>query len=315
MSEHDIRALLAKIERALGASWIDIADWLRDQNSLDAIEAKLLRGDYLGVVSEVESAARMFATETHGAFVRAGQKQAAWLDEQPQLKDKLVRFDLKNDRAIRAAQRNELELVQGLTAETREVIRNVVVDGTITAINPREMARNIRDAIGLTPQQEKAVRSYRRALKEQDWSNALGRELSSGQGDRTIRRVARDGVGLSDRQIDDLVERYRQNALTSRAETIARTESARNVHAGLGEAFQQAVDRGDLEAGQLVVEWIHANRGPKSRPHHVDLDRTTVKWGEKFTLPSGVRMRWPHDEGAPASEVANCRCTFSTTLA
>jgi hypothetical protein len=313
VSEHDLKALLALVERHLGSSWLDVADWLRQQNGLDAIEARLRVGDYYGVVQGIEDAARRFAAETHSQFVLAGQRGSAWLDEQ--LPSRLVRFDIQNERAVSAARRNQLELVHGLTQEAREKVGAIVVDGQRAGTNPREMARSIRDSIGLTSSQEAAVRSYRTALEQADFSNALSRQLSHGQSDRTIRRVQRDGSQLTNAQIDQAVERYRQNALTARAETIARTESGRNVHAGLAEAFQQAVDRGDIEAGQLVKEWIHAGRGVHSRESHREMDGKQVKWGEAFSLPSGARMQWPHDPAGGAGETANCRCTYSTTIA
>lgn len=256
----------------------------------------------------------MFATETHGAYVKSGQAAAKWLDSQPALKDKLVRFDVTNDRAVYQAKRNELELVQGLSQETRENVRAIVVDGTRTSANPREMARDIKESIGLTPHQEKAVRSYRQALRDQDWSNALSRELSSGQGDRTVRRLQRDGGALTESQIEELTERYRQNALKWRAETIARTESAKNVHAGLDESFRQAIERGDVEVDQLQKEWIHAARGRNSRPDHAAMHGTQVGFLEDFVFSDGTRMKYPHAPGAPVEHVANCRCTYSTVL-
>jgi uncharacterized protein with gpF-like domain len=310
MSEHDLRRLLALVESQLGTSWVDISEYLRSINGLDAIEQRLRAGDFYGVVQGIEDAAKKFATETHASFVTAGRAGSEWLDSA--LPDKLVRFEAMNPRAVYAAQRNELELVHGLTLETRQTIQQVIVQGQRAGTNPREMARDIRDSITLTPQQAGAVRSYRQALESGDFGNALSRELSSGHSDRTIRRVARDGGGLSAEQIDTMTERYRQNALTSRAETIARTESAKNVHAGLDESMRQAVDRGDVRADQLVKEWIHAGRG-HSRPAHAALDGKQVKFGETFDV-DGVQMQYPHDPTAPVEQVANCRCTFSTTL-
>lgn len=311
MSERDVRRLLALVERHIGASWADVSDWLRDQNSLDAIEARLLAYDFAGVVAEVEAAARRFAAETHSQYLRSGQAASTWLDGK--LPDRLVRFDVVNERAVRAARRNELELVYGMSDEQRTVARQVIVDGQRQGLNPRSIARDLRDSIGLNAQQEKAVRSYRHALENGEWSNALGRELSSGQTDRTLRRVQRDGGALTEKQVDAAVERYRANQIAYRAETIARTESARNVHAGLAEAMQQAIDRGDVQAELLVKEWIHGASG-NARPHHVAMDGVQVAFGEDFALPSGVRMKWPHDASAPASETANCRCTYATRL-
>lgn len=314
MSERDIRALLALVEKTLGRSWLDISDWLRDQNSIDAIESRLLAGDYAGIVREVESAARTFAAATHDGYIKGGRASSQWLDKQPALKDKLVRFDVTNDRAVYQARQNEIELVRGLTRETRETVQSIIIDGTRESLNPRVIARDIKASIGLTPSQDKAVRNYRRALENGDWSNALSRELSSGQGDRTIRRIQRDGGSLTEKQIESLTERYRQNALKWRAETIARTETLANVHAGLDAGYQQAIERGDIEAGQLVKEWIHASRG-KSRPDHVAMNGKTVRFDELFEMPDGSRMKHPGDPAGGAKNRANCRCTVSVTIA
>lgn len=286
---------------------------MRGQNDLDAVEARLLAGDYRGLVAEVESAARRFAAETHGQFVRSGQAGAKWLDDQPALADKLIRFDITNERAVRAAQRNELELVYGITDETRVNVRNVLVDGQRAGLNPRTIARDLRDSLGLTPQQERAVRSYRRALESGNWGNALGRELSSGQTDRTVRRMQRDDGKMTEQQIEAAVERYRKNQIAYRAEVIARTESAKNVHLGLHEAFSQAIERGDVEADQLVREWIAGPRTRYARDQHQDMDGQQVKWMEPFTAPDGTRLMYPGS--GPPEHAINCRCTVATTLA
>lgn len=315
MSERDVRTLLARIERALGKEWVEIAEWLRDQNSIDAIEARLLAGDYQGVIDQVEAAARRFATETQDAFFRAGQTEAKWLDNHKLTADKLIRFDITNDRAVRAAQRNELELVQGLGDETRRVVSQVIVDGQRAGLNPRSIARDIRDSITLTPMQAQHVANYRRQLESGDWSGALRRELSDGRSDRTIRRLARDGGELTEAQIDKMVDRYRRNYIAFRAETIARTESARNVHAGLQEAFTQAIERGDIETEQIVREWHAGPNTPNAREQHQAMDGQQVKWGDPFVAPDGTQLMHPGDPRAGAKHTANCRCTMSTTLA
>lgn len=305
--------LLALVEQKLGAGWTDIAEWLRsvDSNSLDAIEARLIAGDFQGIVAEVETAAKMFASTAHDGYLTAGKRGAEWLDTK--LPGTLVHFDVANTRAIQAARRNEIELVRGLTTEARQTAYQALVEGTRAGLNPRTIARDIRDTLTLTPTQSQHVLNYRRQLETGDWSGALSRELSSGQSDRTIRRLARDGGTMTETQIDQAVERYRKNYVAYRAETIARTETLRNVHAGIEESYQQAVERGDVEADQLVREWVHAGRGD-SRPEHVAMDGVTAKFGEPFTLPSGIRMRYPGDPQAPVSETANCRCTVATIL-
>ena len=302
--------LIALVEKHLGAQWIDIAEWLRNtpQNSLDEIERRLVAGDIQGVVAEVQSAALKFAAETQHAYVTAGKTGAEWLDGK--VPDKLIRFDATGSRALDFARANQLEKIREISQDTRQAVQSIIVDGHTRAENPREIARSIRDSIGLTSNQEQHVRNYRRALETGDYGNAMGRELHDARSDRSLRR----GETLPPEQIDRMVERYRTNYVAYRAETIARTEASKNVHAGLEESYTQAIERGDVEADALTKEWIHAGRGSHSRPTHARMDGKSVPFGEDFVLPDGVRMRWPGDPLAPVGELANCRCTFATSL-
>ncbi len=299
--------LLALVEKHLGNEWVGSVEWLRslDTNSIDEIERRLIAGDIAGVVKEVESAALRFAAETHSQYVRAAETGSKWLDDQ--VTDRLIRYDQTNPRAIERARRNQLELVQGMTEDARQTVRSVVVEGSRTGANPREMARDIRQSIGLTPSQEQAVRNYRRALESGDYANATGRALHDG------RFKPKPGAELSPEQIDKMTERYRQNYIAYRAETIARTESAKNVHEGLADAYKQAIDRGDITPDQLVKEWIPGPRTQHARPTHhaAELLRQRPKMDEAFDV-GGVRMMFPGQ--GPVDETANCRCTFGTTL-
>jgi hypothetical protein len=318
VSERDLQRLLDLWEKTLGTGWLDVADWLRSlpQNSVEAIEQRLLQGDIAGLIQETESAALRFAADTHSAYTAAGKAGAEWLDGE--IKDKLIRYDASGSRVIEVARRNQLELVHGFQEEQNQITRQIVRDAMIngTANNPRVVAQQFRDAIGLAPNQEQWVRNYRRALEQQDWSKALGYELSSGHADRTVRVLQRDGGALSSEQIDSMVERYRQNAITSRAENIARTEASKNVHQGIREAMQQAVDRGDIEPDQLVREWIPGPNTKDARHEHraTSLLEQRPRFDQPYRMPDGSRMMHPGDPAGGARNTASCQCTEATTL-
>lgn len=312
MSDQDMEELLDLVEKHLGKQWIEITDWLREHNQLEDIEERLRAHDYEAAIKGVEDAALRFAAETHAAFVLSAQRNTEWLDGKV---DSLVRFDVQNEHAVAAAKTNQFEWVTGWTQEVRETVQQILVRGREKGTNPLDLARDIRDSIGLTPQQEAAVASYREALEQQDWSNALGRELSNGHSDRTIAAARDAGRALTKAQIDTAVARYRDNMQTSRAETISRTESLRAIHEGQQEGFRQAIARGDVDADELIHEWHHALVGRFSRPDHVKMDGVQVQFGQDFELPDGVRMKFPGDPRGGAKHNANCRCTRSTTLA
>lgn len=312
MSERDMNALIRLLERQLGVQWADVQEWLRKQNGLAEIEAKLVSGRLDEVLADVVTAAQKFAADVNSAYLLSGQRSASWLDSK--LADTLVHFDSAHPLVVQRQRANSLEQVQGLVGETRDVVRQVLIEGSTTGAAPRETARRIRDSIGLTAPQERALANYRASLENGDWSRALGYELSSGQGDRTVRRLQRDGGGMTATQIEDLADRYRTNQIAHRAETIARTESLRVAHEGASDAITQAIQRGDIDADQLVKEWHAGPRTRYARPEHRHMDGKTVGVLEDFVLPDGTRMSHPGDARGGVENVANCRCTTSTTF-
>lgn len=319
MSEHDMRRLMALLEGSLGKEWRSIDGWLRDQNSIDAIEARIRAGDWRGAVAKIEDAALKFASTIQSSYVEAGTTAAAWLDKQPSTADRLIRFDQTNERAVSRAKQNQLELVQGLEEErslvTRQIVQRAMVEGAQGGINPRNVARDFRDSIGLTPYQEGIVANYRRELERGDWQSALGRELTNGHNDRTVRRMERTGGQLSAKQVDAMVENYRSGWISYRAETIARTEALRNAHDGAAEATQQAIDDGALDAEDLILTWHSGPAGRNAREQHIAMNDKPTTHGVPFVLPDGTRMMHPGDPAGGAKHNANCRCTYSTTLA
>lgn len=313
MSERDMAALLALIERNLGRGYLEFADWLRDQTDLGEIEAAIRTGDWTAVSTKLEAAALRMAAEIQGSYIQAGQAAALWLDKQPQTADKLVRFDVANDRAVARDKQNQLELVQGYTAEQKETTRQVLAEGRAIGANPREMARDIREGLSLTPDQAAAVRNYRRELESGRYADAMSRGLHDGRSDRKLERLAEQGKSLTPAQIDKLVEGYRTNYVAYRAEVIARTESLRSVHEANEEVITQAVERGDLDADQLTREW-HAAGDARTRDSHRAMNGQQRKFGETFTTGGGVSLRYPGDPSAPVAETAQCRCAVSTSL-
>lgn len=305
--------LIALVEKHLGGSWLDVIDRLRDLNELDDIEERIRSHDYEGAIQGVQDAAEKYAADIHAGYVHAGQTTAKWLDGQV---DEIVRFDVSNDRATKWAKENTATLRDGWSQEMRETVNQVVSTGVQESRNPREIARDLRTSIGLTPSQAAAVDSYRKALESGDFSNALGRELSDGRSDRSVASAQRRGVALDPAQIDGMVERYRQNYVGYRAETIARTESLRAVHAGNEELMQQAIDGGDVDAAQLTRTWNHAGRGKDSRPGHIAMADKPKAFGEPFVNPvTGESLDYPGDPDADPSETVCCRCCLSTRFA
>jgi hypothetical protein len=311
-----MRALLKLIGERIGLSYADIVAWLERTNSINEIEERILRGDYANALVGTQDAALRLAADVQEQYVAAGRHASQWLDTKVPA---LVRFDTASPAVVQRARMNQLELVQGFREEqwriTRQITQRAITESATLGTNPRRVAQDFRAAIGLTAQQEEWVSGYRRALESGEYLRATGYELSSGQADRTLRSYADKEKQLTPAQINDFVARYRENAITYRAETIARTEALRNAHEGADAAMRQAIGRGDIDAEQLEEEWHAGPATPDARADHQAMDGMRVPFGELFTLPDGTRMRGPGDPRGGAKHNANCRCTKSVTFA
>ncbi len=310
MTPEEMDALTSALQRKLGSAWADMVEWLRRNNKLKAVERAIARGDVQGALAGIEQAAAKFAADVNGAFTLAQQRAARWLDGE--VTDKLIRYDAANERAVSWMRQNTLELVRGINTEQRSIIHAAMTDGLERGESPLTIAREIRDSIGLTAHQRKAVRSYRRSLEQGDFADALGRQMADGRYDRGILAAQREGKAIPRAQINRMVERYRQIAINTRAETIARTEAIRSAHQGSHELFSDAVANGDVGEHQLVRSWVHRNRGRNNRDFHHVMNNQRRGLNEAFISGLGNAIMFPGDPTAPAEETINCRCTVTT---
>jgi hypothetical protein len=312
-----MQALVSATQGRIKRAWLALVVHLREENSASQIEARLHSGAVLGV----RQAAGLFAAEHVNAYINAGRQTARWVAsalKSPHLVRKaLPIFDPVDPPAARFAAQNRLDLIQEIDEQTRSMIHDVLLEGARSGANPKDIAREIRDSIGLTDHQTKIVANYRRQLEDGQYAAALRRELSSGNSDRVIASAMRSNKALSKAQIDQAVDRYRTNMIARRAEDIARTEGLRVAHRGSEELYRQAVERGDLQAEQIERTWNH-HPGKKSskndRAFHKVMHGQVRGYGEKFVSGLGAELRYPGDPEASGEETISCACALSTRL-
>ncbi len=105
--------------------------------------------------------------------------------------------------------------------------------------------------------------------------------------------------GLTTRAIADKLSDKFNELSEGRARVIARTEvnsTTNNVHEMIADSV-----------GLSKRIWIHTGAGKTSREHHKSLDKTSVKFNEKFKVGNYEALH-PHDSSLPASEVVSCHC-------
>lgn len=196
---------------------------------------------------------------------------------EPQLAEIGFAFDVTNPRAVNWARFESALLIRGITENTRQAIRAIIVRMFEDGIPPRQAARLIRPLIGLTEPWALAVDNFRRQLQE---------------------------TGQSFENVDRLVSTYAKRLINHRAETIARTESIRASAVGQQELYQQAADAGILERDRARRRWLvtpDERLCPICAPMPSDPVNLTVTVDTPFTTGDGRQVMTP-----PAHP--QCRC-------
>lgn len=303
MTRSRIEQLLARHGPRIRNKFRAVMQRVKDAHTLAKLEAALEAGRVAEVLDDVtedvERAAKATAQSIEAVQLATSHEVA---DKVAQASGKIVSYDTTNPRAVDALRRQALRRVGGLTQQSREVVTAILVDGINRGINPRQQAKAIRETIGLSPSQAKAVQAYRASLEAPT-------PLVSDDPEAPAPKPAK---ARTQTEIDKLVERKADRALKQRAETIARTEAKAAVHEGMEDGYQQAVDSGVLEADRLECKWHSTSAN--SRAWHRSMNQQTRPWGVPFTSGHGVSLIRPGDANAPADERANCQCGWSVRV-
>jgi SPP1 gp7 family putative phage head morphogenesis protein len=302
-----VHGVAARLHGALRRAYLKAVAAMKGRVDLQALSQAIAANDYaqalaiLGVDQNfaqalqgagVEAGIASFKSAVQAAYQAGAQNAAAELPTRVKLN---TAFDLLNPRSIEWIQNYSFSLIHQISEESRASIRQALLRAFREGGHPFQQARWIRDSIGLTAKQEKAVANYRSALENQRYSDALRRGLRDRRFDAAI-RSARPNP-LDQARIDRMVERYREKYVKHRAETIARTESARASVKGQREIWKQAQEQGNLDADEYERVWIVSGDSATCDDCD-DLDGETVGLDEEFP------------DGDPPLH-ANCRCSVA----
>ncbi len=282
----------------------EIADLVKDGNLTGALDK--LDDTVPGLFT------RHFVDERTRMFQRAGISQAKELAEKTPLVQ--ARFDVTNEHAVDSIRNNELRLVSNFSDTQRVTTHQALARGIEEGANPRAIARDFRDSIGLTPIQEQAVANYRRGLIEKA-PEALQRKLRDRRFDGTVRRAFRSGTGLDGEMIDKLTDRYRERYVKYRSEVIGRTEALRSANEGTHEMWEQAIESGQVEQRLVRRYWNTANDGRVRNAHSLIPGMNAQGRGitEPFQTVLGPLLHPGDANGLPANTI-QCRCVITTEI-
>lgn len=291
--ERRAAGLAPDIQRAIANGWTRIK-LLLSPAQLEAFLASPSAEALLTSVLTPESIARAFAPVSQA--VRDGVEAAARAVQRdlPAVARQQT-FNVLNPDVVTGIRTLDSRVLRTLTEATRETVRAFVENGLRDGVNPRTIARGIRDVVGLAPNQLQAVDNFRAMLEAGD-PEALTRELRDRRFDGTIRK-AFAGEGLSAEQVDRMTEQYRKRFIAFNAETNARTAALDAQKLGQELSWQDAVDRGDIDGARLFKRWSTTLDG-RERPEHHAMHGEVVRHDEYFS----------NGEMTPGESTFNCRC-------
>ncbi len=161
------------------------------------------------------------------------------------------------------------DLVVRVSREQRQAIREQIAARYNNERRPETLVRDLRNVVGLDPRRARALRTFEDKLRE-------------------------NGA----RSVSEQVERYRNTLLQNRAETIARTESVAVENQARMEAWDIALDAGELPH-DAEQEWVSTG---DACPLCDELDGMRVPVGEAFPSSHGPALPPLHP---------NCYCVIT----
>lgn len=305
-----LERLARKLEPGLRESFFDAVGLITDAFTIAALEVLLERGYTDEALAIAETAAGKIGSAWTRTYIDSGHETANWLSRK--LDDVVIDFDEVNERAVEAMRANKLRLVREFSEKQREATKEALEQGVRDGANPRQQAINFRRSIGLTKKQVQWVNNYRKSL-ESGSVDALQRQLRDRRFDAAVRRHIDGSIPLTSRDIDKLVERYRERMIKYRSEVIARTEALTAVHESQQQTYFQAIQDGIFRADQLEREWATA-KNERVRASHRPMHNQTRGIDEPFISGNGNEIRFPTDPQAPADDRIQCRCTVSVRI-
>jgi len=321
-----IESLEPEIRNAFLSSISDIVS----EAEVQRLTGFLLSGDiqsFIDALNLDESVFRDVDLAIAAAYLAGGQ---FGVDELPVIRRAngvraVIRFDVRNPRAdawlrqfssgyitnITQAQRSQIQQVLNLSAQLGRNPRQTALD-IIGRIN-RVTGRREGGLIGLTSQQQQYVINTRRQLASGDPEQLrryFDRTLRDRRFDGIVNRAITNGRAVNQSDIDRIVARYSDRLLRSRGEAIARTETLAAFNAANDEAFEQAIDTGEVRRDLVIGTWQDSGRN-NVRESHKALNGQQQPLGQPFVSPvTGASLLRPGDTslGAGAEDVANCAC-------
>lgn len=328
--ETQIRSLTRTYEPRVRSAFLAAMQDIKDRTQMralrDAIRAQDIEAAIQAINIDAASMVRLQSTvlEVYGNSGQRTITSGVWT--YPNGQRAVVRWNGLSPRAEEYARTLSSKLVQGITAETIDVVRDTIADGYVFSRSADRVARDLvghigpngrrsGGVVGMDGQSAQWVRNLRTYL-ETDPMRATGMKINARDA-ALIRRANAQGRRLTASQIEGIARRYENNILLVRGRRIARTETRNATEAGKYEAWQQGLEKTGVPEQFVIREWIHTGRALRDRPDHLMMHKSTERGlNVPFVLPDGTAMLHPHDNsyGAGPEHIINCECEARYTV-
>lgn len=329
-----IEELIAKLSPSIARSFREAVQDIVDSTILKQVITAIESGDInaafraLGYSPPVFNS---FLSTLTSVFETGGFAVMASLPKFVQDRDgmrKPLRFNIRDREAEEWLRNRSSQFVTGIENDTRDAVRRTVEAGFAEGRNPRNVALDVigridpatgkrsGGVIGLGTRETTWSQNARSKLLALD-ETYFDMKLRDKRFDGVVRRAIDEGKPLPASTVDKLVDRYRDNALRHRGETIARTEALAALNRSEYVALKQAIETSDLPESAITRIW-DSTRDNRVRPSHSALHGMSVSGlDEPFISPvTGSRFLYPGDTslGASGAEVIACRCKLRVEI-
>lgn len=311
-----VEKLINKLERKNREKYLGLVRRMKNGVDLKNIAELLERGRVDDALSYIDSAViPLGSIVADTAFVAGAEEMAVLARRHLDQTQWGISFDPTDPEAARVVRNSKLSLIRQFTDEQRAATRRAVEEALLAGESAIQAAREFRDSVGLLPKQQRAVNNYRKALEKAHTApmGAMENALRDRRYDKAIEAANALNRPLTKKQIDKMVNRYRERQIKHRAERIARTETTRGVSQGRELALRQTLRTGNIPAGWVERTW-RAVQDSRTRDSHGSMSGQKRPLGVPFTSGNGYSLQYPGDPGAPASETIHCRCVVTTRI-
>ena len=295
-----IQRIAKQMEPDIAKAFLRTIQQIKDATAISRIEAAIRRRDMAGVLNAIPL--QEFETQFQADIARTIRDVAEGGAEVAVLPGRITAsLNVTNPEVFDFIRAATLNPIMKIRAESENAIRDALFKAFSEGIHPYDMARQIRDIVGLTANQWETVDRYRQYFEDlaQRGAPDLGKEalykLKRGRMAQSAGVIARQG--LTQDRIDKLVANYSDRLIRERAEGIARTLTIDASNAGQGALWSQAVSDGLLRPQEWEVCWIVA-----------DDDRLCPRCRAMEHMRRDINGIYPNGVARPTLH-PNCRCS------